>query len=213
MLPKSLQNLISELKKLPGIGPKSAERLAFYLLRTHRSNIKALGEAVLDIMEGIRLCTECFQVSEKPLCEVCDNPRRNHQLLCVVEDATDALAIENTHEYHGLYHILHGRISPLNKMLPKDLKIESLVKRVKKLREKNGDPEIILAMNPDMEGETTALYLAKLLKPMKIKVTRIARGLPVGSDLEYADQITLTRALEGRQIFLDEHSPHGAAID
>lgn len=201
MLPKSLKNLIDELKKLPGVGPKSAERLAFHLLRTHRPNVKALGDAVLNLIDGVLMCTECFNVSEKNPCSTCQNPRRDHAVICVVEEATDALAIENTHQYHGLYHVLHGRISPLNNMAPHDLKIEELLARVRKKSREGVTVEAILAMNPDMEGETTALYLAKKLKPLGAKITRIARGIPVGSDLEYADQVTLTRAMEGRQLF------------
>lgn len=202
MLPKSLQNLINELKKLPGIGPKSAERLVFHLLRTHESDVQRLGDAVLKLTSEINMCTECFNVSEKSLCDICSNLRRDHSVICVVEDPTDALAVENTHEYKGLYHVLHGRISPLNHVLPHDLKIDGLVRRVKRNLKENKDIEIILAMNPDMEGETTALYLAKLLKPLGVRITRIAAGLPVGSDLEYADQMTLTKALEGRHVFL-----------
>ena len=201
MLPKALQNLIQELKRLPGIGPKSAERLAFFLLRSHRSNIKALGDAVMKLAEGIHLCEECFNVSEKPKCGTCTNPHRDQSLVCVVEEPTDALAIENTHEFKGVYHVLHGRIAPLDNVSTEHLKIDELLMRVKQKMIEHDTVEVILAMNPDMEGETTSLYLAKLLKPFGVNVTRIARGLPVGSDLEYADHLTLTRALEGRQQF------------
>lgn len=199
MLPKSLKNLIDELKKLPGIGPKSAERLAFHLLRTHQSDIEKLSKSISELTDGVKICAVCFNLSEKNPCAICDNPRRERNIICVVEEVTDALAIEKTHEYKGLYHILHGRISPLNKMGPDDLKIRELIMRVKKNGMENF--EIILAMNPDLEGETTALYLAKLLKPLGARVTRIALGIPVGSDLEFADQITLTKAMEGRQEF------------
>lgn len=202
MLPKTLKDLIDQLKKLPGIGPKTAERLTFHLLRGHRSNLRQLGEAVLKLAEGIHFCSQCFNVSEKNLCGICGDMRRDHSVICVVEEPTDALAIENTHEFRGLYHVLHGKISPLDRMHPKDLKIDALMRRVR--HSPGGSDtiqEVILATNPDAEGETTALYLAKLLKPLGIKITRIARGIPVGSDLEYADQITLTRALDGRQEF------------
>lgn len=202
MLPKSLQNLVDQLKKLPGIGPKTAERLTFFLLRSHRSFPKELGSALLKMHEGVKLCSQCFTLSEKDLCKICDDPARNHALICVVEEMVDAIAIEATHEYRGLYHVLHGKISPLDHMHPKDLKIEELIARLTGSA-KNGRKveEIIIATNPDMEGETTALYLAKTMEPLGIKITRIARGLPVGSNLEYADQITITRALDGRQAF------------
>lgn len=200
MLPKSLQNLIDQLKKLPGIGPKTAERLSFFLLRSHRSNIRQLGEAILKLPGSVRLCEQCFNVSEGVCCEICEDLSRDRSIICVVEEPADAVAIENTHEFKGLYHILHGKISPLDRIQPKDLKIEGLVKRLEESR-KNGQivKEIILATNPDMEGETTALYLVKLLKSLGIKITRIASGIPVGADLEYADQITLTKALDGRR--------------
>ncbi len=205
MLPKSIQTLIDNLKKLPGIGPKTAERLTFYLLRSHRSNLKQLGEAVLKLNEGIHLCSECFHVSEKNLCDICSDLRRERSVICVVEEPTDVIAIENTHEYRGLYHVLHGKISPLERMHPQDLKIGELVRRIEHYSKSENNSaaiiEVILATNPDMEGETTALYLARLLKPLGVKITRIARGLPVGSDLEYADQTTLSRALEGRHEF------------
>lgn len=204
MLPRSLRNLIDELKKLPGIGHRSAERMAFHLIRSHRSNRDSLSSALMKIGDEVHFCKECFNISEKNICNICGNPKRDRSIICVVEEITDALAIDKTHDYKGLYHVLHGKISPLNNMGPDDLKIRELVARIKRMASENGknEPiEIILAMNPDMEGETTALYLAKILKPLGVRLTRIARGIPVGSDLEFADQLTLSRALDGRQEF------------
>lgn len=204
MLPKSLQNLIGELKKLPGVGHRSAERMAFHLIRSHGSIRDSLSNALLKIGDEVHFCKECFNISEKNICNICGNPKRDRTIICVVEEITDALAIDKTHDYKGLYHVLHGKISPLNGMGPDDLKIRELVARIKRMTQENSknEPlEIILAMNPDMEGETTALYLAKVLKPLGVRLTRIARGIPVGSDLEFADQVTLSRALEGRQEF------------
>lgn len=203
MLPKSLQSLINSLSKLPGIGQKSAQRLAYYLLRTHRSLGKEIGETLLNLGEEITFCRECFNLSDNQLCSVCLNPRREKNLICVVENVFDAQAIERSGDFHGVYHILHGKISPLDNISPDDLKIKELFSRIKRMQENSAQNsekiEIILATNPSSEGETTALYLQKLLKPLNVKLTRIATGIPVGADLEYADEITLGRAIKGRQ--------------
>lgn len=198
MLPKSLQKLIRTLSKLPGIGPKTAERLAYFLLRSHRSLARELGETLLHIQENIQLCRECFLIADSPLCGICSNLRRDKQIICVVEQVFDAEAIERSGEFHGVYHVLHGRIAPLDDIMPDDLKIKELVARVKRCA---GEVEIILATNPSSEGEVTAIYIQKLLKPLDVKLTRIATGIPVGGDLEYADEVTLARALKGRQIY------------
>lgn len=198
MLPKSLQKLIRTLSKLPGIGPKTAERLAYFLLRSHRSLARELGETLLHIQENIQLCRECFLIADSTLCGICSNLRRDKQIICVVEQVFDAEAIERSGEFHGVYHVLHGRIAPLDDVMPDDLKIKELVARVKRCA---GEVEIILAMNPSSEGEVTAIYIQKLLKPLGVKLTRIATGIPVGGDLEYADEVTLARALKGRQIY------------
>lgn len=199
MLPKSLKKLIESLSKLPGVGEKTAQRFSYFLLRSHRSLARDIGEALLHLRDTITLCRECFMIADSALCSICSNPRRDQHTICVVEHIFDAEAIERSGEYHGVYHILHGRIAPLDEMMPEDLKIKELVARIKRLRQNNGSLEIILATNPSSEGETTALYIHKLLKPYGIKLTRIATGIPVGADLEYADEVTLARALKGRQ--------------
>lgn len=199
MLPKSLQKLIDSFAKLPGVGKKTAQRFAYFLLRSHRSVSQEMIEALGALKNEITLCRECFMISDGPLCGICGNPRREKNTVCVVENIFDAEAIERSGEYHGVYHILHGRIAPLDNMTPEDLKIKELVIRIKRLQTNGTQLEIILATNPSSEGETTAFYIQKLLKPLGVKVTRIATGIPVGADLEYADEITLGRALKGRQ--------------
>lgn len=205
MLPNSLKKLIDSLAKLPGVGTKTAQRFAYFLLRSHRSLSKEIGENLLHLQEKISLCNECHTIidieSNNTLCQICLNPRRDRQTICVVEQVFDAEAIEHSGEYRGVYHVLHGRISPLDNVAPEDLKIKELVQRIKKLKEENPEAllEIILAMNPSNEGETTAFYMQKLLKPMNVKITRIATGIPVGAELEYADEVTLGRAIKGRQ--------------
>lgn len=206
MLPKSLQRLIDSLAKLPGIGQKTAQRLAYHLLRTHRSLGKEIGETLLGLAEKITFCRECFNLSDSQICTTCGNPRREKKLICVVENVFDAQAIERSGDFRGVYHILHGKISPLDNVTPDDLKIKELFVRIKRMQENsqgNGTQadqiEIILATNPSSEGETTALYIQRLLHPLNIKITRIATGIPVGADLEYADEITLGRAIKGRQ--------------
>lgn len=205
MLPKSLQKLIDAFAKLPGVGKKTAQRYAYFLLRSHRSLSKDIGESLMHLQENIALCHECFMISEAAaagaasLCSICGNPRRDQSTICVVEHVFDAEAIERSAEYHGVYHVLHGRIAPLDNVTPDDLKIKELLMRIKRRQEKDGSLEIILATNPSSEGETTAFYIQKLLKPLGVKLTRIATGIPVGADLEYADEVTLARALKGRQ--------------
>lgn len=206
MLPKSLQRLIDSLSQLPGIGQKTAQRLAYHLLRTHRSLGREIGETLLNLGEKVTFCRECFNLSDGQLCTVCTNPRRDKNIICVVENVFDAQAIERCGDFHGVYHILHGKISPLNNVTPDDLKIKELFTRIKRMQEdsaQNGTQaeqiEIILATNPSSEGETTAFYLQRLLRPLNVKLTRIATGIPVGADLEYADEITLGRAIKGRQ--------------
>jgi recombination protein RecR len=197
ILPEPLQNLINAFERLPGIGPKSASRLAFYLLRAPQDISRELAEALTDIKDRVAFCQECFNftVAGRERCEVCESPSRDGAVICVVEEALDVLALERTGGFQGKYHVLHGVLSPIEGIGPDDLKIQALVERVAK-----GDAkEIILATNPSMEGDATALYLQQQLEPYGVRVTRLARGLPVGGDLEYADQNTLLRALAGRQ--------------
>ena len=189
--------LIQEFHKLPGIGSKSAQRLAYYLVRMPEEEAKSLAEAVLAVKERILLCSECQNISEQDPCPICKDPNRDVSTICLLEEPLDVLAMERTHAYKGLYHVLHGAISPINGISAEDLKIRELLERLKDSTVK----EIILATNPNLEGEATAMYLQKLISPLVEKTTRLARGLPVGGDLEYADQVTLTRAFEGRQEF------------
>lgn len=189
----SVEKAISELTKLPGIGRKSAQRLVFFLLKSSKHEVQNLAEALVAIKEKVNFCSICFNITENDPCYICSSEQRDRGLLCVVEEANDVLALEKTGEYKGLYHVLGGALSPLEGIGPEDLHIKELISRL------NGSiNEVIIATNPNAEGEATALYLEKLIKPLNIKVTRIARGIPVGGDLEYADEITLTRALEGR---------------
>lgn len=195
--PQSLINLIDQLKTLPGIGPKSAERIAFHLLKSNKDATAKLASAITELKNKIKYCSQCFNLSEKDLCDICDNSKRDKNIMCIVENPKDIHAIEKTRKYNGLYHVLLGKISPLDGIGPDKIKIKELLNRI----EKQKPHEIIIATSSDVEGETTALYIAKLLKPMRIKVTRIAYGIPVGSSLEFADEITLMRSLEGRQLF------------
>jgi recombination protein RecR len=194
-LPQPVQRLINELARLPGIGPKSAARLTFYLLRGGTDQALDLAEALRELRERTRFCSLCFNITEADPCLICQSAEREATLLCVVEEPLDVLAIERARVYHGRYHVLHGAISPVEGIGPEDLKIEELINRVKGGQFK----EIILATNPTLEGESTALYLQRRLMSENVKLTRLARGLPVGGDLEYTDEITLGRALEGRQ--------------
>jgi len=195
--PEPISQLIDEFNKLPGIGPKSAARLTYYLLRMPEAEAKSLAEAILAVKEKVVLCSVCQNITDADPCRICDNTQRDHSITCIVEEPLDILAIERTRKYTGVYHVLHGVISPADGIGPGDLKIKELLSRIQ-----NGDiTEIILATNPNLEGEATAMYIQRLIAPLGIKVTRLARGLPAGGDLEYADEITLTRALEGRQEF------------
>ncbi len=193
-LPDPLVRLIQELQQLPGIGPKGAQRLAFHLLKTPREQTDRLVDAVRDVKERVTYCSICNNITDADPCVFCSGSDRDPHVICVVEEPQNVAAIEKTREFKGLYHVLMGALSPLQGIGPDDLKIKSLLTRVT-----NGVAEIILATNPTVEGEATALYLARLLKPLGVRVTRIAMGVPVGSDLEYADEITMHKALEGRR--------------
>jgi len=190
-----LANLIQELRRLPGVGQKSAQRLAFHLLRASEADAHRLAQAILDVKEKLRLCTACNNVSDEELCPYCRDPRRDASVICVVEEPHNILPIETTRQYSGLYHVLHGAISPLRGVGPEQLRIQNLLTRL----ESGVVKEIILATNPTVEGEATAAYLSRLLKPLGLKVTRIAMGIPVGSDLEFADEVTIWKALENRR--------------
>jgi recombination protein RecR len=189
-----IERLIDELRKLPGIGAKSAQRLAYSVLRRPRAEAERLSRAILDVKDKILYCSRCNNFSDRDPCNYCNNTGRSPEIICVVEEPNDILAIEKTREYHGQYHVLHGVLSPMNGVGPEDLMLKNLLER---LREGNVR-EIILATNPNVEGEATAIYLAKLLKPIGLKVSRIALGIPVGSDLEFADEVTMSKALEHR---------------
>lgn len=197
LLPESLQSLVNALERLPGIGPKSASRLAFYFLRASEEVAQDLASALANLKANTALCQECFNITEagRERCEVCESPQRDASLVCVVEEALDVLALERTAGYKGKYHVLQGVLSPIEGIGPDDLKIKQLIERVRRGEIK----EVILATNPSMEGDATALYLQQQLEPLGVRVTRLARGLPVGGDLEYADQNTLLKALSGRQ--------------
>ncbi|HOQ29800.1 MAG TPA: recombination mediator RecR [Armatimonadota bacterium] len=190
-----VQELIDEFGRLPGIGPKSAQRMAFWILSHPREDAAALAEAILEVKERIRLCPVCFNFTDEEICAIDRDPRRDRSLLCVVAETRDLVAMEKTNEYKGVYHVLHGVISPMDGIGPELLKIRELIRRLEDGQVK----EVILATNPTVEGDATALYLARLIKPMGIRVTRIAHGLPVGGDLDYADQATLIQALEWRR--------------
>ena len=191
---ESIERLINYLARLPGIGRKSAGRLAFHILKMPKEEAMEFAGAIIDVKEKVGFCSICFNISESDPCHICRDDNRRTDIICVVEEASDLVALEKAEGYRGLYHVLGGRISPLDGIGPDDLKIAPLLKRIE-----NGVNELVIATNPNVEGEATALYLAKLVRPLGIKITRIARGLPVGGDLEYADGITLSRALEGRQ--------------
>lgn len=193
--PEPVARLIEALQRLPGIGPKTAQRLTFFLLKRPPDEVRELSESLLAVKDRIASCQTCFNITDEDPCRICADPARDARVLCVVEEPNDLLAMERTGEYRGRYHVLLGALSPLDGVGPDDLKVRELLTRI----EAGGVDEIILATNPNVEGEATALYLAKLLRPLGPRVTRIARGLPVGGDLEYADQVTLSKALEGRR--------------
>lgn len=190
---EAVENAIDQLSRLPGIGRKSAQRLAFFLLKIPKEDVHELAESLIRLKDRVRRCSVCNNITEVDLCGICSNEKRDRKIICVVEEANDVLALERTGEYKGMYHILGGALSPLDGIGPDDLKIAEFMQRL------NDDvEEVILATNPNAEGEATAIYISKLVKPLGIKITRIARGIPVGADLEYADEITLSKALEGR---------------
>jgi recombination protein RecR len=197
VVPHSVEKLIDELSRLPGVGPRTAERLAFFILKNSQERAQSLGRALDNLHSGVKSCQKCFNFAEDDLCNVCKSGHREQTTVAVVEEPFDVVAIEKTGLYHGLYHVLGGVISPIDGVGPEKLQIASLLKRIpaEDIR------EVILATNPSLEGESTAMYIRESLEPLGITVTRLARGLPVGGDLEYADQITLGRALEGRQAF------------
>jgi len=190
-----LARVIQELKRLPGIGQKSAQRIAFHLLRAQREDAERLAQAVLDVKDKLALCAECNNISDGELCMYCRDSNRDHASLCVVEEPHNIVPVETTRQFRGVYHVLQGTISPLKGIGPERLKIAGLLERI----EKGGVTEVILATNPTVEGEATAMYLARLLKPLGMKVTRIAMGIPVGSDLDFADEVTMAKSLENRR--------------
>ncbi len=194
---EAVSNLIQELNRLPGVGPKSAQRIAYYLLRASDEQARALAEAILSMKQKIKLCSVCYNVTDADPCIICRNEQRDRTLVCIVEQPQDILAIEHTKVYKGLYHVLHGALSPTEGIGTGDIRIKELLQRL----EANPVKEVIMATNTNLEGEQTALYLQRLLLPLGIKVTRLARGLPFGTELEYADDVTLTRAFEGRGEF------------
>jgi recombination protein RecR len=194
-LPDPLVRLIEELQRLPGIGPKGAQRLAFHILKTPRERIDALTDALRDVKERVTYCSVCNNITDHDPCAFCKSDSRDHHVICVVEEPQNVSAIEKTRDFKGVYHVLMGAISPLQGIGPDDLKIKSLLGRI----QVDAVTEVILATNPNVEGEATAIYLARLLKPLGVRVTRIAMGVPVGSDLEYADEVTMHKAMEGRR--------------
>lgn len=200
-IPKAIQEVIESFEKLPGVGPKSAQRLTFYLLHVPQYELDNFGSALGNLKKGTKLCSVCLSIDETDPCSICSDPNRDVTTVCVVEQPLDVLALEKGGKYKGIYHVLHGRIDPLNNIGPDEIYVQQLLNRIKNADSKIA--EIIIATNPTMEGEATAMYLAKQLKNLKpnLKITRIGRGLPVGADLEYADDVTLQRAMEGRSEF------------
>lgn len=190
----TVENLINELKKLPGIGQKTAQRLTFFILSVPKKEAISLARAIVDLKEKTKQCRICFNVSDKEICNICKDERRDKSVICVVENSWDVIALERSGQFKGLYHVLGGALSPINNIGPDDIRIKELLNRIKEDKIK----EVIVATNPNIQGDITALYIAKLLNPLGIKVTRIAKGLPVGGDLEYADEVTLGKAIQGR---------------
>jgi recombination protein RecR len=193
--PAPVARLIDELRRLPGIGPKSAQRIAYHLLKGSAEDAQRLGASISQLKEGIRTCSVCNAITDREVCATCSDLGRSDKVICVVEEPHNLVAVERTHDFKGRYHVLHGALSPLQGIGPDELKIQGLLERVRR----GGVEEIILATSPTVEGEATAVYLARILKPLGVKVTRIAMGIPVGSDLEWADEVTLAKALEGRR--------------
>ena len=193
--PAALQDLADQFARLPGIGGKTAQRLAFYVLGLPQEEAQAFADAILEAKNTVHTCPVCQNLTDREVCPICDDPTRNRGLICVVAEPKDVIAMERSREFNGVYHVLHGVISPLNHITQDDIRVKELLQRVAA----GGVTEVIMATNPDTEGEATAMYISRLLRPMEIKVTRLAYGVPVGSQLEYADEVTLSRALEGRQ--------------
>lgn len=189
-----LQNLIEEFEKLPGIGSKTAQRLAFYVLNQPKEKAEKFAYAIIEAKKSLCYCKECQNLSDKELCNICANPSRDHSVICVMESPKDVLQMERTNEFKGVYHVLHGAIAPMDNIGPDDIRIKELMERISA----GGIKEVIMATNPNLEGETTAMYISKLIKPFGVKVTRIAHGVPVGGELEFADEITLSKALQWR---------------
>lgn len=194
MYSETVNKLINQFEKLPGIGHKTAVRLAFYILESDENVAKEFSETLVKAKKNVKFCSICYNLTEKDPCDICSNSKRDESTICVVENVKDVIAMEKTHEYRGKYHVLHGSISPMNNISAGDIKIKELLERLKD----DSIKEVILATNPTVEGEATAMYISRLIKPLGIKVTRIAHGIPVGGDLEYTDEITLIKALEGR---------------
>ena len=194
-LPAALERLTEQFARLPGIGAKSAQRLALYTLSMPREDAEAFAQAILEARAAVHTCPVCQNLTDRDLCAICDDDRRDHGVICVVAEPRDVIAMERAREYNGVYHVLHGVISPLNHVGPDDIRVRELLSRVSE----GGVREVIMATNPDTEGEATAMYISRLLRPLGVRVTRLAYGIPVGSQLEYADEVTLLRALEGRQ--------------
>ncbi len=192
----SIEKLIESFERLPSIGHKTAARLAFHILNSTEQETNEFIAAIVNAKKNLKYCSKCYNITDEDPCNICGNPKRDQSIICVVEDVRDVVAMEKTHEFKGIYHVLHGSISPMNGVGPDDIKIKELLARLMD----GGVKEVILATNPRVEGEATAMYLSKLIKPLGITVTRIAHGIPVGGDLEYTDEITLTKALEGRRI-------------
>ena len=193
--PQAIERLVTELGKLPGIGEKTAQRLAFHLIDAPQEDIVGLSEALLGVKKKVHLCPRCFSITDKEICDICADPNREHQTICVVQSTKDIYAIEKTREYKGVYHVLHGVISPLEGIGPQDIKARELIQRLSQ----DDVKEVIMATNPTPEGEATAMYLGNLITPSGVKVTRLAKGIPIGADVEYIDEITLIKAFEGRK--------------
>jgi recombination protein RecR len=192
---KSVENLINEFRKLPGIGPKSAKRIVFYLLKLSKDDVSKLSKALIEMKEKVRICKYCYNLTEEDVCSICRDQSRDRRKICIVEEVSDLIIIEKTGEYRGLYHILGGLLSPIENIGPKEIRIPGLLERIKT----DNTEEVIMALNPTVEGESTAMYLKKILSPLGVKVTKLASGLPVGGDLEYADEITIGRAITDRR--------------